>query len=164
MLDPSSSPSASSRFTSFDAHARTVDFDLITHIIFPLVTVVDPSIAANTRFEFFSGASSLFARSGRVLFLAGRQDLQQFVRKRSLQLQCLFDRRGQLFVAFRLSVRMTGIAFEWTGFTILFGSYVRNEKISCSPSTGSAFVPREPFHVRQIPAKKKIGRGSMAPW
>jgi hypothetical protein len=59
-------------------------------------------------------------------------------------------------------VRITGIALGWIGPTTPFGSDVKNEYSRCSPSTGSAFVPRAPVHGRQMPANAARGRSSFS--
>jgi hypothetical protein len=60
----------------------------------------------------------------------------------------------------RSTVKMTGIAFGWIGATTAFGSHVRKANRWCSPSTGSALVPRVPVQGRQSPAKANRGRSS----
>ena len=59
-------------------------------------------------------------------------------------------------------VRITGMALEWIGRTTSFASQVRNENRRCSPSTGSALVPRVPVQGRQMPAKANSGRWSLS--
>jgi hypothetical protein len=44
------------------------------------------------------------------------------------------------------SVRITGIAFSWTGATTALALVVKKLKSRCSPSAGVALVPRRPFH------------------
>lgn len=57
-------------------------------------------------------------------------------------------------------VRLTSMAFGWTGLTIAFGSHVRNENKSCSPSAATGFLPRTPVHGLHNPANANKGRSS----
>jgi hypothetical protein len=82
-------------------------------------------------------------------------------RQRPLQLEGRFHVAIQPCIKLgRLGQDLTGIAFEWTGWTTAFGSVVRNPYRVCSPSTGFFCVPRSPRHVHQIPANANNGRSS----